>query len=114
MANIGSGPGVGTGPKLEVNTVRPVGTTSAGAQNGAVQPPVGQSVAPQANPVAPQAAQQAATQVSTTALNPGKMPVDNDRVSTIKKAIESGSYPVVPAKISDAIIAAGLLLRVRA
>jgi negative regulator of flagellin synthesis FlgM len=105
MASIGSGPSVGAGPKLEVNTVRPVGATGAGA----VAPePAPAAASPQ---VSAQVAAQAATQVSTTALNAGKMPVDNDRVSTIKKAIESGSYPVVPAQISDAMIAAGMLLR---
>jgi negative regulator of flagellin synthesis FlgM len=45
------------------------------------------------------------------ALDPGAAPVDTDRVTVIKKAIESGQYPVFPAKIADAMIAAGLLLR---
>jgi negative regulator of flagellin synthesis FlgM len=29
----------------------------------------------------------------------------------IRKAIEQGTYPVLPAKIADAVIAAGILLR---
>lgn len=41
----------------------------------------------------------------------GDAPVDADRVHEIRKAIEDGSYPLVPAKIADAMIAAGLLLR---
>jgi negative regulator of flagellin synthesis FlgM len=45
------------------------------------------------------------------ALNPGEAPVDTDRVEVIRKAVEAGQYPVVPAKIADALIAAGLLLR---
>ena len=45
------------------------------------------------------------------ALDPGQPPVDADRVQVIRKAIESGTYPIVPAKIADAMIAAGLLLR---
>lgn len=45
------------------------------------------------------------------ALNPGEAPVDTDRIEVIRKAVETGSYPVVPAKIADALIAAGLLLR---
>lgn len=45
------------------------------------------------------------------ALDPGEAPVDNERVDVIRKAIETGEYPVVPAKIADALIAAGLLLR---
>ena len=45
------------------------------------------------------------------ALDPGEAPVDADRVAEIRKAIENGSYPIVPTKIGDAIIAAGILLR---
>ena len=45
------------------------------------------------------------------ALDPGQPPIDPERVAVIRKAIESGTYPIVPAKIADAIIAAGLLLR---
>lgn len=45
------------------------------------------------------------------ALDPGEPPVDADRVDVIRKAIEAGDYPLVPAKIADAMIAAGLLLR---
>lgn len=41
----------------------------------------------------------------------GEEPVDADRVAEIRKAVESGTYPVVPAKIADAMIAAGLILR---
>ena len=40
-------------------------------------------------------------------------PVDADRVATIRKAIEDGSYPVLPVRVADAMIAAGLLLRVK-
>lgn len=35
-------------------------------------------------------------------------PVDADRVSEIRKALEEGRYPLVPAKIADAMIAAEL------
>jgi negative regulator of flagellin synthesis FlgM len=45
------------------------------------------------------------------ALNPGEAPVDSDRVAMICKAVDTGTYPLVPAKIADAMIAAGLLLR---
>ncbi|MEZ5743528.1 MAG: flagellar biosynthesis anti-sigma factor FlgM [Sphingomonadaceae bacterium] len=49
--------------------------------------------------------------VQSEALDAGQPPVDSDRVNEIRKAIESGTYPVLPAKISDAVIAAGFLLR---
>ena len=35
-------------------------------------------------------------------------PVDNDRVEQIRKAIQDGTYPVLPVEIADGIIAAGL------
>lgn len=33
-------------------------------------------------------------------------PVDADRVAEIRKALQDGSYPLVPTKIADAMIAA--------
>lgn len=48
----------------------------------------------------------------SSALDVGpKPPVDVERVKVIKTAIETGNYPLVPAKIADAMIAAGMLLR---
>ena len=44
-------------------------------------------------------------------LDVGPMPVDAERVGEIRRAIESGGYPLVPARVADAMIAAGLLLR---
>lgn len=51
------------------------------------------------------------TVVKSDALDPGQPPVDADRVDLIRKAIETGDYPLVPTKIADAMIAAGILLR---
>lgn len=54
----------------------------------------------------------AAAQIATSdAVKPGEAPIDADRVTKIRHAIESGTYPVIPAKIADAMIAAGMLLR---
>lgn len=39
-------------------------------------------------------------------IDPSSPPVDTDRVSQIRKALEDGTYPLVPTKIADAIIAA--------
>ena len=44
-------------------------------------------------------------------LDVGPMPVNAERVDEIRRAIESGRYPLVPARVADAMIAAGLLLR---
>lgn len=48
------------------------------------------------------------TSVSTTA---GEATVDSDRVTQIRHAIEHGTYPILPARISDAMIAAGIILQ---
>jgi negative regulator of flagellin synthesis FlgM len=52
-----------------------------------------------------------ATVARSDALDPGKPPVDAERVATIRKAIESGDYPVIPTTVADAVIAAGMLWR---
>jgi len=54
----------------------------------------------------------AAPQVATSdAVKAGAVPVDQERVDTIRHAIETGKYPIIPARIADAMIAAGMLLR---
>ena len=46
---------------------------------------------------------------SVAALSAGDAaPVDTDRVAEIRKAIEDGTYPLIPTEIADGIIAAGL------
>ncbi len=49
--------------------------------------------------------------VKSAALDPGAAPVDADRVRIVRQAVEAGTYPLLPARVADAIIAAGLLLR---
>ena len=49
--------------------------------------------------------------VQSEVLDAGEAPVDAERVEMIRKAIEEGTYPVFPARIADAMIAAGMLLR---
>ena len=40
----------------------------------------------------------------------GNAPVDSKRVAEIREAIREGQYPITPAKISDALIAARIML----
>ena len=40
-------------------------------------------------------------------------PVDAERVAEIRQEIEEDRYPILPARIADAMIAAGLLLRIK-
>lgn len=49
--------------------------------------------------------------VTSETLDPGPVPVDVERVAQVRKAVESGTYPLLPAKVADAMIAAGMLLR---
>jgi negative regulator of flagellin synthesis FlgM len=49
--------------------------------------------------------------VRSRTVEAGEPPVDAERVAEIAKAIEQDRYPVLPMKIADAMIAAGLLLR---
>jgi negative regulator of flagellin synthesis FlgM len=44
------------------------------------------------------------------ALDPGEAPIDNYRVSLIRKAIADGNYPIIPSRVGDAIIAAGTVV----
>ena len=46
----------------------------------------------------------------SAALDPGPAPVDLERVAMIRKAIEHDKYPLLPARVADAMIAAGMLL----
>lgn len=78
----------------------------------AVDPRKGNSAQPGSDRAAAVANANSAV-VRSRELDPGQPPVDADRVAEIRKAIEQGTYPIVPAKVADAIIAAGLLLRTR-
>lgn len=84
--------------------------------------PVG---AVQLNPVSPVQTPAAATTTTTeahdsapvhTALatSAGQVPVDQTRVARIRQAVESGTYPLIPAKVGDAMVAAGILLQRKA
>lgn len=66
---------------------------------------------PVANDTARSHASENSAVVRSAALDPGPQPVDTDRVAEIRRAIQQGHYPIVPTKVADAMIAAGLLLR---
>ena len=88
-------------PSIEMRPLIPVAGTDAHTR----------SPCPQAE--LPKSPQNAAPMVSASdVLDPGAPPVDAQRVSEIRKAVESGTYPVIPVRIADAMIAAGFLLRV--
>ncbi len=57
----------------------------------------------------PAAEPEPAVRIETSALAVAP-PVDADRVAAIRAALADGSYPLVPTRIADAMIAAGLQL----
>ncbi|MEA1083861.1 flagellar biosynthesis anti-sigma factor FlgM [Sphingomonas sp. CD22] len=76
---------------------------------------VSRVAAPAATPVVQPALQQAAQQApaannATQLTNLAKTlaaepPIDSDRVDAIKKAIQNGSFPILPATIADRLLA---------
>ncbi|WP_343613345.1 flagellar biosynthesis anti-sigma factor FlgM [Novosphingobium sp.] len=121
MSSIASGPGLGSGFNVDLS-VQQVGATDsrlslntdANAAASAASASVNLAAATQvsSSPAATTSAPSASAVVTSTASSAGSAPVDTDRVATIKKAIETGNYPLVPTKIGDAMIAAGMLLRI--
>jgi len=94
-------------PPIEVGPTRAITAISA-----AIARKAGEDVKPGANGVAANKTPTETPTVSTaSAIAAGEPPVDTDRVSAIRKAVETGNYPLIPAKISDAMIAAGVMLR---
>ena len=80
-----------TGPRALSETDRSPARLAAGAQ------------APQAS----NGVQAAGVSLEVNAtVNTTKPPVNSDRVAEIRSALKDGSYPLVPAEIADAIIAA--------
>lgn len=53
-----------------------------------------------------------AVSVLREGIDTGPPPIDTERVAEIRDAIESGTYPILPQKIGDAMVAAGMLLRI--
>ncbi len=95
MSSIASGPAIGSGLIVETGALRTIGSSGPMVLGGAPALPAAPAV-----PVA-----------TAAALDAGAAPVDQDRIVTIRKAIADNNYPVIPTKIGDAMIAAGMLLR---
>lgn len=97
-------PSIESGPK-GLQPARPATAVGTGGSHGPVhQAPIGSArAAAVANPHS--------AVVRSREIESGQPPVDAERVAEIRKAIEQGTYPIVPAKVADAMIAAGLLLR---
>lgn len=94
-------------PPIEIGASRPVGPVQVST------PKSTRATSAPSTEAAVTVESGAAAQVEkSSALDAGQAaPVDVERVKVIRHAIETGTYPVVPAKIADAMIAAGMLLR---
>lgn len=98
---------------IEIGAPRPVGPVQVKTATNAKAAPAAAAtfaVDPQTPSVVD--AGPAAKVQRSSALDAGSAaPVDVERVKDIRQAIEKGNYPLVPARIADAMIAAGMLLR---
>ena len=103
-------------PPIELGPIGPMTArpeTSVEARKLAAKPVQAKPV--EARPVANDTARSQASAnsavVRSSAMEAGAPPVDFDRIAEIRNAIERGHYPVIPMRVADAMIAAGLLLR---
>jgi len=55
--------------------------------------------------------QSAAVELSAVGLAGAEPPIDQERVAQIRKAVEQGTYPLLPCRVADELIAAGFMLR---
>ena len=94
-------PPIETGPTRPIGRIEPASLNLAALRNAAGMPET------ETKPAATRAAVE-----RSDALDAGAAPVDTDRVTQIRKALEQGTYPILPTRVADAIIAAGLLLKV--
>lgn len=91
---------------FEIGATRPVGAV----QMNTVQP-ASQGAAP-ASPAPVTSVTSGTAPVETSpGISAGTVPVDQSRVAEIRAAVQNGTYPMIPTKISDAMIAAGVLLQ---
>lgn len=58
----------------------------------------------------PAAAQQGVSVELKGSVDASQPPVDTERVAQIRDALKDGSYPILPVKIADAMIAARMML----
>ena len=94
---------------FDIGASRPVGAVRLDSVA-----PASPGVTPADSPAVARAtsATTATPQVQTTvAVSAGTVPVDQDRVAQIRQAVQDGTYPIIPTRIGDAMIAAGALLR---
>lgn len=89
--------------------IDPIGVTPGTVQGGRIESQGAAKVVPLQAVRAPDQAAVAETSARDTAKAlAARPPVDMERVHQIKRALQEGRYPLVPAKIADRMIAAQL------
>jgi negative regulator of flagellin synthesis FlgM len=94
-------------PSVELSKLASVGATRAATASDRAQV---EARGPAA--AAPAATPGISLEVSDAAPAAAAPPVDAERVAAIRKALAEGSYPLVPTKIADAMIAAQVSLSI--
>lgn len=92
-----------------LNTQKLAATAPAASVGAKLTPPSGDKTS-LSKPNSSAVAQQGVNVELSTRVEAGKPPFDSDRVAQIRAALQDGSYPVLPAEIADAMIAARLML----
>ncbi|KEO88699.1 hypothetical protein EH31_14750 [Erythrobacter longus] len=92
---------------FELNRLQTIsGVSPASAADRAKARPSSDAGVPSAGRSAAGSSNGAGVAVEITAPAQNGPPVDTDRVAEIRSALREGTYPLVPAKIADAMIAA--------
>ncbi len=96
-------------PSVELSKLQGIAATRAVSTSERAQ--IESRAAPPRGPGAPPAGVSVEVDAS---LDPASPPIDAERVAQIRAALKDGSYPLIPAKIVDAIIAAQISFSVSA
>lgn len=91
-------------PSFELSKMHAVNAPRALAASERTELPQGAGKRP--GPARDAAAKSGIAVEIAASANAGKPPVDTERVVQIREALRDGTYPLVPTKIADAIIAA--------
>jgi negative regulator of flagellin synthesis FlgM len=79
-------------------------------RTGAIRPQAGHADAASQRPMQAAPVEDGVAVETSADLLGATPPIDRARVDEIRQALEDGTYPVVPTKIADAMIAARLML----
>lgn len=90
--------------------IQPLGSSKPVGQ--AASPPTGKAQSASAPASQPHARSLGISVEANASYETAQPPIDSARVSQIREAIESGTYPVVPARIADAMIAARMFVSI--